>query len=227
MIKLSKRLQAAAEAVRPGARVADVGCDHGKLCAYVLESGIARAAVATDISAPSLEKAAALFASLGLAGRAKTVLCDGLRGVGCGEVDDVVIAGVGPDTAAHIIGDCAWLRDANRRLILVPASHHERLRRWLAANGFSACAERAVEEGGRCYTVLTARYTGECAALSPAEAALGLLRCDGEDALRYYRKEYEKARRLCGARCGDEKRAAAREILQAIERTPGFVPPQK
>ncbi|MEA4911813.1 MAG: class I SAM-dependent methyltransferase [Oscillospiraceae bacterium] len=222
MIRLSRRLLCAAQAVRPGARVADVGCDHGKLCAYLLENGLASAAVATDISALSLEKATALLASLGMGDRARTVLCDGLSGVAPQEADDVVVAGVGPDTAAHIIGDCAWLRDADKRLILVPASHHERLRRWLAGAGFVTDDERAVCEGGRCYTVIAAHYTGVRAALTSAQATLGRLRCDSEDALCYYQREYEKALRLYEADCGEDKRTAALEILRAIEKTPGF-----
>ncbi len=218
-IRLSKRLLCAAGAVRENARVADVGCDHGKLCAYLVASGRVPFAVATDISAPSLEKARALFAACGITDRARTVLCDGLSGVEPSEADDVVIAGVGADTAAAIIGACGWLRGAEKRLILVPASHHEKLRVWLYENGFALRSETAVFEDGRCYTVMTAAYTGEVKTIEPAFAALGLLRRDTEDARRYFARERDKARRIAAAPCGEEKRAAALAVLRRVEDT--------
>ena len=40
-LPLSNRLLACAAFVRPGARVADVGCDHGYLSFHLLAQGIA------------------------------------------------------------------------------------------------------------------------------------------------------------------------------------------
>ena len=39
MIVLSKRLQAVASMVTPGKRPADVGCDHGYVPIYLVQSG--------------------------------------------------------------------------------------------------------------------------------------------------------------------------------------------
>ena len=49
-IKLSRRLCAAADFVRPGAVVADVGTDHAYLPIALCQSGRARSAVASDIN---------------------------------------------------------------------------------------------------------------------------------------------------------------------------------
>lgn len=45
MIKLSKRLAAAAELVRPCESFADIGCDHGYLPAYLVQNNIVKKSV--------------------------------------------------------------------------------------------------------------------------------------------------------------------------------------
>ena len=62
-ISLTRRLRAAADLVRYGSVAADVGCDHGKLSAYLLDSGRAEFVYATDIRKQPLAKAAALLSS--------------------------------------------------------------------------------------------------------------------------------------------------------------------
>ena len=41
MIVLTPRLQAVADMVPPGCAVADIGCDHGYVSAYLVQQGIA------------------------------------------------------------------------------------------------------------------------------------------------------------------------------------------
>ena len=57
MQKLSKRLQAAADFVTEGSRVADIGTDHGFLPIYLVQSGKCRRIIAMDIKAGPLERA--------------------------------------------------------------------------------------------------------------------------------------------------------------------------
>ena len=48
---LDARLAAAAAYVRPGSAAADVGCDHGKLAAYLAASGRCPRVIASDVRA--------------------------------------------------------------------------------------------------------------------------------------------------------------------------------
>ena len=49
MIVLTPRLQAVADMVPPGCAVADIGCDHGYVSAYLVQQGIAPRVVAADV----------------------------------------------------------------------------------------------------------------------------------------------------------------------------------
>ena len=48
-LPLSNRLLACASFVRPGDRVADIGCDHGYLSLHLLRSGTAGSIIAADV----------------------------------------------------------------------------------------------------------------------------------------------------------------------------------
>jgi len=193
---LTKRLAAAASAVREGSRVADVGCDHGKLAAWLVFSGKCAHAYAIDISEPSLQKAADLFSSLGVAEKTTALLADGLETVEPDLVDDVIIGGLGYDTIKKIIADAEWLKDESKRLVLVPSSKHDRLRRFLYMNGFAIDKELAVSEYGHVYAVMTVRYHGIKRILSAPETAFGgILNSDGDN-LAYVQAVRRRCERL-------------------------------
>lgn len=183
-MELSKRLLTAARLVRRGAYVADVGCDHGLLTAYLIIEGIAARAVASDINRKPLDKARELFESLKITDRASVVLADGLDKTDSA-VSDIVIAGMGADAIARIIGRAAWLKNKHKRLILVPATKHERLRDYLAASGFSIVSETAVCERGHFYTVIAAEYIGGSRSLCARERYIGSMDVADECGKRY------------------------------------------
>lgn len=216
-IGLSRRLRAAAACVRPGAAVADVGCDHGKLGAYLLQTGAARFVTATDIHEQPLQKARALFALLDLEDSAKTVLCDGLAGVDPALAEDVVMAGIGADTILAVLDATPYLRDAQHRLILVPASHHGQLRAGLCARGYAIARETAVCEAGHCYSVMLASWQGGPCEADPVFCALGKMENDGPDARAYLLHEREKAQKLLASGADEDKRESAGRILNRIE----------
>ena len=56
-IPLSARLAACCNFIRPGDRVADIGCDHGYLGIYLLKNGIAASVIAADLREGPLQSA--------------------------------------------------------------------------------------------------------------------------------------------------------------------------
>lgn len=216
--RLSRRLEAAAGMVRKGKCAADVGCDHGKLCAALVMRGICPYVVATDIHEDPLAKAQGLFWELGIEESTRAVLCDGLAGVRPQEVDDIVIAGVGADTVLHILDDCDWVKDESKRLILVPASHHERVRQGLAERGFAVLREQAVFEADVAYTVMSAAYDGAARTLAPHEAHLGAITAEDADGAAYVAAVQARMQRIAASGAQQEKQSEAQQVLAYIEK---------
>lgn len=180
-IPISQRLLCCASLVEKGAKVADIGCDHGYLGIWLLEQGIAETVAACDLRPLPLEKAKENAALFGTADRMTFAVADGLDAVTPGSVDTVICAGMGGDCIAHIL-DCApWIRDPAYTLILQPQTSGNDLRRYLGENGFVIEREDLVRDGGFLYFTMVVRYGGG-QPLSPGEQYLSkpLLRCGSE-----------------------------------------------
>lgn len=173
-LALQPRLTAIAALVPPGARLADVGTDHGYLPAALLQEGRLAAAVATDIAIGPLDHARRTAEACGVSLDCR--LCDGLSGVAPGEVDTVVIAGMGGETIAHILENAPWTRE-NTLLLLQPMSRSEMLRPWLIDHGYAIRSERLVEDKGILYPILITEG-GHPPPLTAAEVWAGLGRGD-------------------------------------------------
>lgn len=159
--KMSERLTAAAQLVRRGGVVADIGTDHGLLACYLVESGTCPKVYACDINPLPLEKAREAAARAGLSGRVETVLTDGLSGLSGKGITDIVILGMGGDLIGEILCAAAWVRDPSLRFVLGPMTKTDHLRRTLCAEGFFIEGERAVWSGAFGYSLFSVSYTGE------------------------------------------------------------------
>lgn len=159
---LDNRLAAAAALVRPGQGVADVGCDHGKLCAVLAASGLYPKVIGADLRPGPLAKARKTLEASGCSGRVELRLGDGLSVLAEGEAGTVVIAGVSAQTTWQMLEKAPWVfKKSGPRLVLVPATRHSELRSWLWRHGFAFVADRPVQAAGRWYAVMAAEYTGE------------------------------------------------------------------
>ena len=218
-LTLSKRLSLAAGLVRQGRRVADVGCDHGKLSAFLLQSKKTPFVYATDIRPLPLEKAKELLNECGLEDKSCCLLTDGLNGVPGDQVDDVVIAGIGADVTNHVISEAGWLYQEDKHLVLVPASKRERVRRFLAAEGFETDREIAVVDAGHCYSVMSVYYTGHKRELSVAEAWIGKIDVTTEDGKTYLKQVRKRMEEVLAAVSDEnnEHRIEAQRFMEEID----------
>lgn len=168
-IPISKRLLCCAGFVEPGARVADIGTDHGYLGVYLLQNGLAAHVAACDLRPMPLQRARENAARFGVSGQMDFYLSDGLAALAPDCADTIVCAGMGGDLIVRILSACPWLKSGAYRLILQPQSAGQALRLWLAENGFALERETLVRDGGFLYTVLAARYDGQTRTLTPGE----------------------------------------------------------
>lgn len=160
-IKINDRLMTAVPLVREGARLADIGTDHAYLPIYLLEQGKIASAIAADINRGPLDKANENITKYGLGDKIDTVLCDGLAKIHADQVDDIAIFGMGGELIVKIIDEAPWLKDCKKRLILQPMTHPEKLRKYLAQNGFEIINEALSLDRGKIYQTVCAEYDGQ------------------------------------------------------------------
>ena len=156
-LPLSNRLLACASFVRPGDRVADIGCDHGYLSIHLLRQGIARNIIASDINEGPLQSAFHNCEKFAVRDRVRFYLSDGFRNVPR-DFDCAVCAGMGADTMMSIISHAPWLKDPKYRLILQCQSKRPELRQWLYDSGFRIDRETLAKDGKFVYTVMEVVY---------------------------------------------------------------------
>lgn len=170
---LTPRLLAAAELVRDNRVVVDVGTDHAYLPIYLVQKGICKRAIATDINEGPIERANENIRRAGLEDAIIALLTDGLNGTDEYMPQDVVICGMGGELICKILRECSYIKNTKIRLILQPMTAAPELYIWLHAEGFSVTEERFAREGSRYYRILCAEYVGECSDISLVSAYIG------------------------------------------------------
>ena len=186
-IPISDRLLACCRFVKPGDRVADIGCDHGYLGIYLLKNEIASHVIAADINEGPLNAAVFNSEKYGVRDRVQFFLSDGVRNIPR-DFDTLVCAGMGGDTMISILEAAPWLKCDQYRLILQCQSKRPELRRYLSENGWFIREESVLKDGKFLYTVMEVIWLpgmeltpGGCH-FSPA-----LLKNPGKDLRAFYR----------------------------------------
>ena len=146
MIKLSQRLQAIANFVPEGAKVADIGTDHGFLPCYLAQSGQAELVIACDVNAQPLSLAQKNIADYNVSDKVSTRLGNGLAVLKPGEVDTVTIAGMGGALMIDILDASPNVVDRLKRIVLQPNVGAEAVRVWAEKNRWQIVAEDLVKE---------------------------------------------------------------------------------
>lgn len=190
MPTLSKRLETIASLVPFGARVCDIGTDHGYLSIELISRGDIKTVISTDINEKPLLRAKKNIERVGVVG-IDLRLCDGLLGIKPDEVDTAVIAGMGGEVIAGILGNGAQIAK-KVRLILQPTTSPEVLRRFLFDNGYSILSETALSENGKVYSVIVCEFDGKMADNEDYMCFIGKVNPDTDDGYLYIKKQYDR-----------------------------------
>lgn len=173
MMKLSQRLQAIADLVPEGARVADIGTDHGFLPCWLAQTQRASQVIACDVNAQPLALAQKNISDYQVADRVSTRLGDGLQCIAPGEVDVVTIAGMGSSLMLEILDGAPAVTDRLRRVILQPNVGAEAVRIWAEKNRWQIVREDLVRENGRFSVILALEPGRSPQPMSAVELYLG------------------------------------------------------
>ncbi len=219
--KLTPRLRAAADMVREGVRVADIGTDHAYLPITLCLEGKIRGGVVSDINVGPVERAKQNINTYGLSEKLTVARTDGLVGLDNYSPDDILILGMGGELIARILSDAPWTKNSGIQLCLQPMTHPEALRAFLCDNGYAISDERLVAEEDRIYQLICAVYTGEQEEYEPHELLLGKINIEKKSPLlsslaEKYIKTLEK--RIGGKRMSGESVENELSLLRAINK---------
>jgi len=180
-LPISQRLLACCGYIDPGARVADVGCDHGYLAIYLLQSGLASRVYASDIRPGPLDSAKRNGKKYSVSEKIAYFLSDGVRDVPR-DFDTLVCAGMGADVMISILDAAPWLRNEQYKLVLQCQSKTPLLRKYLSETGWQIRRERVLKDGRFLYTVMEAAWSPGTV-LTPGQCYVSPALQEAKDAL--------------------------------------------
>ena len=186
---MNKRLEIIFSEIPACLSFADVGCDHGYIAKAVLDSGKCDDVVISDISAPSLNKAEKLLKRYIDCGKARAVVCDGLRLVP--KRNTVLISGMGGEEIIKILSEAPFKTE---RLILSPMKNQDKVRAYLLENGYGITKDYTFCDQ-RFYHLIIAELGKNIEPYTAVELEFGRdnLKLRPTDFILYIKKELEKA----------------------------------
>ena len=198
-----------ADLVPFGARLADVGTDHGYLPVWLLSQKKISSAVAADIAPDPLDHARRTAQEYGVTEGLSFRLCDGLQGLSLQDADTLVIAGMGGETIVHILSQADWCRSASL-LLLQPMTKTELLRTWLADNGYTITREHLVRDKAYLYPILLVKG-GQGGPLTDAEVYSGVNNQNDPLFPEYLQQRIEQLEKIiCGLNNSRDEKAQER-----------------
>ena len=187
MNKIGKRLEVIASLVNKK-RIADVGCDHGKLAYYLLENAIVDYAIVSDISMPSLNKAIDILSKTKY--NFDYICCDGLTGYKGYNIDQCIIAGMGGDEIIKIISNSPINISS---YILSPQHNNVDVKKFMLGLGYDIDYDIIVKENNKFYNIFRCKKKDILRTYSDYELIIGKDNSNSiSDAREFVEKEIQK-----------------------------------
>ena len=153
-IKLTKRMQAIADLIETDSSVADIGTDHGYLSVYLAQNHKVTRIIASDISPASLKAAYRSAYEYDVTDSIEFIAAPGLAHITPGDVDTIIIAGMGGETILGILKDAPWTNSSKITIIIQPQSKIDLLCRFLYDSGYKINKTKTVVDKGKRYTII-------------------------------------------------------------------------
>jgi len=157
---LSRRLERVAAQVPAGARLADIGSDHGYLPVALMHRGVITAAVAGEVASTPFHAAARTVRENGLEQQITVRLANGLAAIEASDgITAISLCGMGGETIRDILDSGKARLSGQERLILQPNGGEQPLRQWLMDNGYRILFEEVLRENRFDYEIIVAERT--------------------------------------------------------------------
>ncbi|KAE9647457.1 tRNA (adenine-N(1))-methyltransferase [Pseudomonas sp. PB106] len=160
------RLERVAAHVPAGARLADIGSDHGYLPVALMRRGAIEAAVAGEVALTPFQAAQRTVRENDLQARITVRQANGLAAIKPADrITAISICGMGGETIRDILENGKTHLSGDERLILQPNGGEQPLRLWLMENGYRILSEEVLRESRFDYEIIVAeraeavRYT--------------------------------------------------------------------
>lgn len=159
-MNLSKRMESVVDMVLPQVfAIADVGCDHAYISIALIQRSIADKVIAMDVREGPLQIATENVKTAELEDKIDLRLSDGLEGLSPGEVDSVIIAGMGGLLIRDILEGGKHILACEKKrpvLILQPQSDLQEVRIFLYDHAYHIVREKMLIDEGKYYTIIKA-----------------------------------------------------------------------
>ncbi|WP_434676451.1 tRNA (adenine(22)-N(1))-methyltransferase [Pseudomonas sp. D3-10] len=158
---LSMRLERVAGLVPTGARLADIGSDHGYLPVALIKRGVIAAAVAVEVALTPFRAAERTVRESGLDEWISVRLADGLAAIEPADgITAISLCGMGGETIRDILDSGKCRLSGRERLILQPNGGEQPLRQWLMDNDYRILCEDVLRENRFYYEIIVAERDG-------------------------------------------------------------------
>lgn len=152
--KRSKRLQAIAALIPDNQRVADIGGDHAFLLISLAKEGRLAYGIVGEVNKGPYENAKRNVKKMGVQHLIDVRLGDGLSVLRQGEVDFLVMSGMGGSLITNILEQGKAKLSQIKGMVLQPNVNAKSVRSWLRNHDWQLIKETIVEEAGHRYEVL-------------------------------------------------------------------------
>lgn len=193
---LSKRMEAVVNMVSPRSfAIADIGCDHAYVSIALMERRIAGKVIAMDVRSGPLEIAKKNVAGYGMEDKIELRMSDGLDRLSKGEVDAIIIAGMGGLLMKGILEKGKEILEWEKKrpsLILQPQSDIREIRIFLQEHAYHIVQEKMLIDEGKYYTVIKAEPCKAERRYSETELRYGSYSLEHRDMVLYEYLKKEK-----------------------------------
>ena len=158
---LSMRLERVAAHMPAGARLADIGSDHGYLPVALMRRGLIAAAVAGEVALTPFHAAQRTVRDNGLEQQITVRRANGLEAIEPqDDITAISLCGMGGETIRDILENGKTRLSGQERLILQPNGGEQPLRQWLMENDYRIVCEELLSENSFYYEIIVAERAG-------------------------------------------------------------------